>query len=58
LHGIKKYDWRNLIVLNSGRTLTDRFYVLTEINGVESEKSTFTSIGYIEELDIQESEIW
>ncbi len=55
-YGIKEYNWRSLIILNSGRVLTDNFYVLTEIDGVESEKSSFSSIQYIEEFEEEEDE--
>lgn len=56
--GIKEYNLRDLIILNSGRTLTDSFYVLTEIDGVESVKSTASSIQYIEEFDNTEESLW
>lgn len=56
--GIKAYSWRDLIILNSGRVLTDDYYVLTEIDGVESEKSTYTSIQTVNKVCEQEELLW
>ena len=33
--GIKEYTWQDMIKLNSGRVVTDKFYILLEENGVE-----------------------
>lgn len=38
-YGLTEYRWQDLIKLNSGRVVTDKFYVLTEENGVEIPKS-------------------
>lgn len=59
--GIENYNWKDLIILNSGRVLTDNFYVLTEINGVESEKSTCSGIQVAECWEYageDEEELW
>ena len=40
-----EYNWREMIKLNSGRVLTDEFYILTTSeNNIETEKSTKTCI--------------
>lgn len=49
------YEWRDLIVLNNGRVMTDDFYVLKEVNGIEAEKtilSSINNIGKLEECDV------
>lgn len=45
------YVWHELIVRNSGRVMTDDFYVLKEVNGVETEKTNLSSINYIGEVE-------
>lgn len=39
-----EYNWREMIKLNSGRVLTDGFYILINENGVETKKSTKSCI--------------
>lgn len=38
------YNWREMIKLNSGRVITDDFYILTSENEIETEKSTKSCI--------------
>ena len=52
--GIKEYTWQDMIKLNSGRVVTDKFYILLEENGVELPKSNYKSN---EELEIISGEI-
>lgn len=52
--GIEQYTWQDMIKLNSGRVVTDKFYVLLEENGVELPKSNYKSN---EELEIISGEI-
>ena len=39
-----EYNWREMIKLNSGRVITDDFYILTSENEVEIKKSTKSCI--------------
>ena len=39
-----EYNWREMIKLNSGRVITDDFYILTSKNEVETKKSTKSCI--------------
>lgn len=39
-----EYNWREMIKLNNGRTLTDNFYILIHDNEEETKKSTKTCI--------------
>lgn len=50
-----EYDWREMIKLNSGRVMTDDFYILTSIDGVETKKSEATGIDEID-MNIEEQE--
>lgn len=45
-----KYNWREMIKLNSGRVMTDDFYVLVEENGIEISKvnkTDMTNVGVV-----------
>ena len=48
-----EYSWQNLIKLNSGRSLEDDFYILTQEGDLESDKITDSYI--TEEIDVMES---